>query len=103
VPTRRQPGSSPRRPRAAGSGAQRGRDPRQPIDVEHFIALPSDPLQIARQLFVWLRELDARRVEYVLIESVSRTGVGRAIMDRLERAASRVRRPERAQAPLEGA
>lgn len=76
---------------------------RQPIDVEHFIALPSDPLQIARQLFVWLRELDARRVEYVLIESVSRTGVGRAIMDRLERAASRVRRPERAQAPLEGA
>ena len=76
---------------------------RRRIDVEHFIALPSDPALIARQLFVWLRELDERRVDCVLIEGVNRTGLGRAIMDRLERAASRVHRHEPVLAPLEGA
>jgi len=73
----------------------------QHVEADHFIALPSEPAQIARQLFRWLRELDERGVHYVLIESVSPSGVGRAIMDRLERAASRVRRSERTPAPLE--
>jgi L-threonylcarbamoyladenylate synthase len=75
---------------------------RQPIDVDRCIRLPSDPALMARHLFSWLRELDEERIEVVLIEGVSRVGIGRAIMDRLERAASGVRRPERALAPLGG-
>jgi L-threonylcarbamoyladenylate synthase len=59
--------------------------------VEHFIALPPDPREVGRRLFGWLRELDSRGVDHVLVEGVSRSGVGRAIMDRLERAASRIR------------
>jgi L-threonylcarbamoyladenylate synthase len=75
---------------------------RRPLDVDHCIRLPSDPLQMARQLFGWLRELDDEQVDVVLIEGVSRVGVGRAIMDRLERAATQLRRPELARAPLGG-
>jgi L-threonylcarbamoyladenylate synthase len=74
----------------------------QPIDVERYIQLPQDPAQMARQLFGWLRELDDERIDVVLIEGVSRTGVGRAIMDRLERAASSVRRAERVLAAVGG-
>lgn len=75
----------------------------QAIEVDRHIRLPSEPALVARQLFGWLRQLDDERIDVVLIEGVSRMGVGRAIMDRLERAASRVRRPEPAQAPLGGA
>ncbi|HEU4579956.1 MAG TPA: L-threonylcarbamoyladenylate synthase [Polyangiaceae bacterium] len=71
------------------------------VEADHFIELPGDPEQMARQLFRWLRELDERGAHYVLIETVSRSGIGRAIMDRLERAATRVRRAEPASAPLE--
>jgi L-threonylcarbamoyladenylate synthase len=75
---------------------------RHPVDVERYIRLPNDPALMARQLFGWLRELDDERIDVVLIEGVSRVGVGRAIMDRLERAASTVRRPERALAAVGG-
>jgi L-threonylcarbamoyladenylate synthase len=71
------------------------------VEADHFIPLPSEPALVARQLFRWLRELDERGADYVLIESVSRSGLGRAIMDRLERAATRVRHAGRTPAPLE--
>jgi L-threonylcarbamoyladenylate synthase len=71
------------------------------VEADHFIALPTDPAQIARQLFRWLRELDERGADCVLIEGVPRSGLGRAIMDRLERAASRVRLAERTPAQIE--
>lgn len=61
------------------------------LDVEHFIQAPADPPALGRLLFGWLRDLDALGVEYILVEGVSRAGVGRAVMDRLERAATRAR------------
>jgi L-threonylcarbamoyladenylate synthase len=67
---------------------------REPLDVDHFIRLPADATEFARQLFGWLRELDDLKMDSVLVEGVRRVGVGRAIMDRLERAASRVRSPQ---------
>ena len=67
---------------------------RQPLDADHFIALPAEPAEFARQLFGWLRELDDLKMDNVLVEGVRRVGVGRAIMDRLERAASQVRAPD---------
>ena len=73
----------------------------RPVEADHFIQLPSDPALIGRQLFRWLRELDERGAEFVLVEGVPRAGLGRAIMDRLERAASRVLRAERTPAGLE--
>lgn len=60
-------------------------------DVEHYVQLPGDPRELGRRLFDWLRDFDERGVEHVLVESVSRAGVGQAVMDRLERAASRIR------------
>jgi L-threonylcarbamoyladenylate synthase len=68
---------------------------RAPVpQVDRSIALPAEPRQVARQLFHWLRELDDEGVDCVLIEGVPPQGVGRAIMDRLGRAATRVRRAE---------
>lgn len=67
---------------------------RRPLDVDEYIELPEDPLRFARQLFSWLREFDERGVDCVLVEGVATSGVGRAIMDRLARAASRVYSPE---------
>ena len=68
---------------------------RQSLAADHFIRLPAEPAEFARQLFSWLRELDDLKIDHVLVEGVPRVGVGRAIMDRLERAASQVRSSER--------
>jgi L-threonylcarbamoyladenylate synthase len=76
---------------------------REPVpDVERVITLPADPRQVARALFHWLRELDDQGIDCVLVEGVPAIGVGRAIMDRLERAATHVRRVEATVAALEG-
>lgn len=61
------------------------------LDVDHFISAPADPRELGRRLFGWLRDLDQLNVEYILVEGVSPAGVGRAVMDRLERAATRIR------------
>lgn len=62
-----------------------------PLDVEHFIRRPAASRELGRRLFGWLRDLDELGVDCILVEGVSRDGVGRAVMDRLERAATRVR------------
>lgn len=67
-----------------------------PLDVEEYLPLPADPRGFAHQLFNWLRELDERGIDCVLVEGVSPRGIGRAIMDRLRRAATQVREPETA-------
>jgi L-threonylcarbamoyladenylate synthase len=64
---------------------------RQPVDVERFIARPDDPREFARDLFGWLRELDELGIDTILVEGVAASGIGRAVMDRLARAATRVR------------
>jgi hypothetical protein len=48
-------------------------------------------MALGRELFSWLHELDELGLDCILVEGVSPTGVGRAVMDRLERAATRVR------------
>lgn len=63
---------------------------RRPVTAHHFIQLPADQRQVAKMLFIWLRELDALGVDRILVEGVERAGIGRAVMDRLERAASRL-------------
>jgi L-threonylcarbamoyladenylate synthase len=69
-----------------------------PLEVDRYLPLPADPRGFARQLFSWLRELDELGIDCVLVEGVSPRGIGRAIMDRLRRAASQVREPEAATA-----
>lgn len=61
------------------------------LDVDHFISTPADARELGRRLFGWLRDLDQLGMEYILVEGVSPAGVGRAVMDRLERAATRIR------------
>jgi L-threonylcarbamoyladenylate synthase len=60
------------------------------VEADHFIPLPANTRELGRRLFGWLRELDELGVDHNLEEGVSAVGVGRAIMDRLERAASRI-------------
>jgi L-threonylcarbamoyladenylate synthase len=64
---------------------------REPVDAERFISHTGDAMELGRELFSWLHELDELGLDCILVEGVSPTGVGRAVMDRLERAATRVR------------
>ena len=72
----------------------------QRVPAERFIALPSGAPELAHQMFAWLFELDELGVDDILVEGISADGVGRAVMDRLGRAATHVRdgRPEPARA-----
>lgn len=74
----------------------------QPVPAERFIPLPSDSREVARQMFAWLFELDELGVDFILVEGVAARGVGRAVMDRLGRAATRVRDGRAESGPLEG-
>lgn len=61
------------------------------LDVDHFLETPRSARELGQRLFGWLRELDELGVDYILVEGIECSGVGRAVMDRLERAATRVR------------
>ena len=50
--------------------------------------MPAELEGYARELFAALRELDARGAERIVVEMVPETGLGRAILDRLRRAAA---------------
>jgi L-threonylcarbamoyladenylate synthase len=76
--------------RLIAAGRKVGVIARTPVAATHFMPLPSEPRIFARALFAWLRELDERGVDLVCVEGISRAGIGRAVMDRLERAATRV-------------
>lgn len=84
--------------RLRGAGRRVAAIAQTPLEVDEYLPRPADPRRYARQLFSWLRELDERGVDCVLVEGVSPRGIGRAIMDRLRRAASQVREPEAATA-----
>ncbi len=62
----------------------------QRVDADHFIVLPGGARELAHGLFGWLRELDERGMDYVLIQGIYPAGMGSAVMDRLTRAATRV-------------
>jgi len=51
-------------------------------------AMPVDLEAYARELFEALRDLDATGVDAIFVEGIAEVGLGRAIMDRLRRAAS---------------
>lgn len=76
--------------RLRGAGKRVAVIAREPVEAERFIAQPGDPQELARRLFAWLYELDALGVDTILVEGVAPVGVGRAVMDRLTRAAARV-------------
>jgi L-threonylcarbamoyladenylate synthase len=50
-------------------------------------AMPADLERYARELFAALRECDAEGAALIVVEAVAAEGLGRAIMDRLRRAA----------------
>jgi L-threonylcarbamoyladenylate synthase len=54
----------------------------------HVQQMPTDLKSYAQRLFAALRELDAQRVDLIIVESVEERELGRAIMDRLRRAGS---------------
>ena len=51
--------------------------------------LPGDSAIFARELFRALRELDEKKVDVILVESVEEKGIGAAVMDRLRKAAQK--------------
>jgi L-threonylcarbamoyladenylate synthase len=64
---------------------------RRRVEVERYIPHPEQPQELARRLFGWLNELDELGIDTILVEGIASTGIGRAVMDRLTRAATRVR------------
>ncbi len=57
--------------------------------VVETLSEDSNLLEAATNLFAALRRLDGLGLERVVVESVPEYGIGRAIMDRLRRAAAR--------------
>jgi L-threonylcarbamoyladenylate synthase len=54
---------------------------------EFYRVLPTSIEIFARYLFRTLRELDAMRVDVIIVEGVDEHGLGATVMDRLRRAA----------------
>jgi L-threonylcarbamoyladenylate synthase len=63
--------------------------PRPPGFVGRWQVMPTALEGYAQELFAALRELDAPEVETIVVETVPEVGLGRAIADRLRRAAER--------------
>jgi len=63
--------------------------PITPAEVQKVLSPSGDLREAARNLFGMLRELDQENVDAVVAEEVPDTGIGRAINDRLRRAAAR--------------
>ncbi|TPX49434.1 hypothetical protein SeLEV6574_g01458 [Synchytrium endobioticum] len=59
------------------------------VDIEEY-HLGSTPNQVAHQLFKGLRELESRGVSVILVEGISDTDEGLAVMNRVRKAASRI-------------
>jgi L-threonylcarbamoyladenylate synthase len=47
----------------------------------------ADPRTVAANLFAQMRELDDAGLDAIVVEGISERGMGRAVMDRLRRAA----------------
>lgn len=52
------------------------------------IPLQNSPKSYAHVIFSSLRNLDAKKVDYIIVEPISEEGIGVAVMDRLRKAAS---------------
>jgi L-threonylcarbamoyladenylate synthase len=58
-----------------------------PDAIVRIMGSRSDPATIAANLFAQLRELDDAGLDAIVVEGIPERGVGRAVMDRLRRAA----------------
>lgn len=65
------------------------RYPEVPDELQLILSPNKDLHEAARNIFGYLRQLDAMDVEVILAELLPEEGLGRAINDRLKRAASR--------------
>jgi L-threonylcarbamoyladenylate synthase len=61
---------------------------RAPASLELLRILPRDPAGYARHLYASLRELDTEAPELILVVLPEERGIGRAVADRLRRAAA---------------
>lgn len=69
-------------------GAIVRRDHRHEVpDTAALVATFTDAADLARQLYAAFRAAEAAEVEVLVVQQVDETGVGRAVMDRLRRAA----------------
>jgi L-threonylcarbamoyladenylate synthase len=59
-----------------------------PVEKEIVLSLSGNLNEAAQKLFSALRELDQSKAEIIITELVPDTGLGRAINDRLKRAAA---------------
>ncbi len=74
--------------RQAAAGARVGLvAPVTPPEGVVGIGQPVDSAQLARELYRWLRAAEAAGIEVLVVEGVAEEGIGRAVMDRLRRAA----------------
>jgi L-threonylcarbamoyladenylate synthase len=60
------------------------------LNTKMEVIIYADLPTLAQKLFHILRELDTQHFDFILIHSVSEKGIGRAIMNRLRKAAHRV-------------
>lgn len=69
------------------AGAEAARAAGGPFLVEEVLAADGDPVIVAARLFEALHDLDAAGVDRIVAQPVPAVGIGRAVMDRLRRAA----------------
>lgn len=62
--------------------------PALPVEQQIVLSAQGDLREAARRLFAALRELDAMDIDLIIAEPLPETGLGRAINDRLRRAAT---------------
>jgi L-threonylcarbamoyladenylate synthase len=58
----------------------------------HGVSLHDSPQEYAQTIYAALRELDEQRPRVIIVEGISASGEGAAVMDRLRRAASEILR-----------
>lgn len=63
---------------------------RQPVlyPAEISRCMGEDVTETAAHLFDYLREMDEKRIELIIVEGMEKTGLGAAVMNRLEKAAA---------------
>jgi L-threonylcarbamoyladenylate synthase len=73
---------------ASEAGRRRAEDIGGPFDAVEVLAGDGDPVQAAANLFEALHRLDEAGVDRIVAQPVVEAGLGRAVMDRLRRAAA---------------
>jgi L-threonylcarbamoyladenylate synthase len=72
---------------------------RYPASVVEILGSRKDPATVAKRLFYALRKMDLQQVEVIVAEGFDEKGLGRAVMNRLRKAAVKIVRSGREGAP----